>query len=194
MNGGWNGPGCPRPDGRTTTNGSAYSRKTLAAHRLWVQKFQAFVHSGPTDQLGGEEVRGFLSELAVRHGVAASTQNQAFNALLFFKTTMIYLQTVPSTTLKEAGLRFRACQTPRPTLFSGHRLIRMLTDYATRTNCSLATVRRPTRGMICRRAGSGRISGTSTTRQRIWTAKGPTHCFTITPMAWIPMSLASRSR
>jgi site-specific recombinase XerD len=49
-----------------------------------VQKFQAFVHSGPTDQLGGEEVRGFLSELAVRHGVAASTQNQAFNALLFF--------------------------------------------------------------------------------------------------------------
>ena len=38
----------------------------------------------PTDQLGGDEVRGFLTELAVRHGVAASTQNQAFNALLFF--------------------------------------------------------------------------------------------------------------
>jgi hypothetical protein len=76
-----------------------YSRKTLAAYRLWVGKFQAFVHSRPTDQLGGDEVRGFLTELAVRYGVAAATQNQAFNALLF---SMIYLQTVPSVTLKEA--------------------------------------------------------------------------------------------
>lgn len=61
-----------------------YSPKTLAAYRLWVGKFQAFVHSRPTDQLGDDEVRGFLTELAVRHGMAASTQNQAFNALLFF--------------------------------------------------------------------------------------------------------------
>jgi integron integrase len=61
-----------------------YSRKTLAAYRLWVGKFQAFVRSRPTDQLGGDEVRGFLTELAVRHGVAGSTQNQAFNALLYF--------------------------------------------------------------------------------------------------------------
>lgn len=61
-----------------------YSPKTLAAYRLWVGKFQAFVRSRPSSELGGDEVRGFLSELAVRHGVAASTQNQAFNALLFF--------------------------------------------------------------------------------------------------------------
>jgi site-specific recombinase XerD len=61
-----------------------YSRKTLAAYRLWVGKFQAFVRSRPTDELGADEVRGFLTELAVRYGVAAATQNQAFNALLFF--------------------------------------------------------------------------------------------------------------
>jgi site-specific recombinase XerD len=61
-----------------------YSRKTLAAYRFWVGKFQAFVRSRPTPELGTQEVRGFLTELAVRHGVAASTQNQAFNALLFF--------------------------------------------------------------------------------------------------------------
>ena len=61
-----------------------YSRKTLAAYRLWVGKFQAFVLSRPSGELGADEVRGFLSELAVRHGVAASTQDQAFNALLFF--------------------------------------------------------------------------------------------------------------
>ncbi len=49
----------------------------LAAYRLWVGKFQAFVRSRPTDQLGGDEVRGLLTELAVRYGVAAATQNQA---------------------------------------------------------------------------------------------------------------------
>ena len=61
-----------------------YSPKTLASYRWWIVKFQAFVHSRPATELGPQEVRGFLSELAVRFGVAASTQNQAFNALLFF--------------------------------------------------------------------------------------------------------------
>ena len=57
-----------------------YSTRTLEAYRFWLVKFQAFVRSRPTAELGGQEVRGFLSDLAVRHGVAASTQNQAFNA------------------------------------------------------------------------------------------------------------------
>jgi hypothetical protein len=56
----------------------------LSAYRLSVAKFQAFVRSRPTGELGGQEVRGFLSDLPVRHGVAGSAQNQAFNALLFF--------------------------------------------------------------------------------------------------------------
>ena len=50
-----------------------YSRKTFAAYWLWVGKFQAFVRSRPTAQLGSPEVRGFLSSLAVKHGVSAST-------------------------------------------------------------------------------------------------------------------------
>jgi integron integrase len=61
-----------------------YSTRTLEAYRFWLIKFQAFVRSRPTAELGSQEVRGFLTELAVGHGVAASTQNQAFNALLFF--------------------------------------------------------------------------------------------------------------
>jgi len=55
-----------------------YSRKTFDAYRHWVGKFQAFVRSRPSSELGSDEVKGFLSELAVRHGVAASTQNQAY--------------------------------------------------------------------------------------------------------------------
>ncbi|HWX21457.1 MAG TPA: integron integrase [Candidatus Binatia bacterium] len=61
-----------------------YSSRTLESYRVWISKFQAFVRSRPTCELDTQEVRGFLSALAVRHGVSASSQNQAFNALLFF--------------------------------------------------------------------------------------------------------------
>jgi hypothetical protein len=61
-----------------------YSRKTFAAYRLWARKFQGFVRSKPPGDLDGEDAKGFLTDLAVRQGVAGSTQNQAFNALLFF--------------------------------------------------------------------------------------------------------------
>jgi site-specific recombinase XerD len=61
-----------------------YSARTFEAYRFWVARFQAFVRSRPTAKLSNQEVRGFLSFLAVKHGVSASSQNQAFNALLFF--------------------------------------------------------------------------------------------------------------
>ena len=61
-----------------------YSPRTLEAYRFWIARFQSFVRSRPTAGLGAQEVRGFLSDLAVREHVAASTQNQPFNALLFF--------------------------------------------------------------------------------------------------------------
>jgi integron integrase len=61
-----------------------YSASTLRTYRHWVAKFQAFVRSKAASELGTEDAKAFLTELAVRHGVAASTQNQAFNALLFF--------------------------------------------------------------------------------------------------------------
>jgi site-specific recombinase XerD len=41
-----------------------YSTRTLEAYRFWLAKFQAFVRSRPTRELGGQEVRGFLSDLA----------------------------------------------------------------------------------------------------------------------------------
>jgi integron integrase len=60
-----------------------YSGKTLEAYRQWTRKFQAFVRSKQPTDLDGEDVKRFLTFLAVERGVAASTQNQAFNALLF---------------------------------------------------------------------------------------------------------------
>lgn len=61
-----------------------YSAATLRTYRLWAGKFQCYVHGKPASELDTEDVKGFLTDLAVRHRVAGATQNQAFNALLFF--------------------------------------------------------------------------------------------------------------
>lgn len=61
-----------------------YSRATLKTYTSWVRKFQAFTESKDPTLLNTEDVKQFLTSLAVKKQVAASTQNQAFNALLFF--------------------------------------------------------------------------------------------------------------
>jgi integron integrase len=61
-----------------------YSPKTLNTYRGWVRKFQAFTKSKPPLGLSTHDVKEFLTFLAVKRKVASSTQNQAFNALLFF--------------------------------------------------------------------------------------------------------------
>ena len=60
-----------------------YSPKTLQAYKIWTQKLQTFTKSKDARLLTMEDAKGFLSFLAVQKKVAASTQNQAFNALLF---------------------------------------------------------------------------------------------------------------
>ena len=60
-----------------------YSPKTLQTYRSWIAQFQSFVKSKKPGEIGSEDARGFLTYLAVERRVAASTQNQALNALLF---------------------------------------------------------------------------------------------------------------
>lgn len=60
-----------------------YSRKTLKAYADWGRKFQRYLQDKPPDELSSIEVKEYLTSLAVKCRVAASTQNQAFNALLF---------------------------------------------------------------------------------------------------------------
>ena len=61
-----------------------YSPKTLAAYSNWLSKFQAYTKSKDIQQLETSDVKEYLTFLAVKAKVSASTQNQAFNALLFF--------------------------------------------------------------------------------------------------------------
>ncbi|MEN8212320.1 MAG: integron integrase [Thermodesulfobacteriota bacterium] len=61
-----------------------YSPKTYKAYSTWAGKFQNFVNNKSLEQLSVEDVKKFLTYLAVEQKVSASSQNQAFNALLFF--------------------------------------------------------------------------------------------------------------
>ena len=60
-----------------------YSRKTLKAYADWGRKFQGFLHNKPPEELSATDVKEYLTSLAVKCKVSASTQNQAFNSLLF---------------------------------------------------------------------------------------------------------------
>ncbi|MBI5408261.1 MAG: integron integrase [Nitrospirae bacterium] len=61
-----------------------YSSKTLKTYSMWLRKFQAFTDGKDTQTLSSVDVKEFLTFLAVKKKVSAATQNQAFNALLFF--------------------------------------------------------------------------------------------------------------
>lgn len=61
-----------------------YSPRTEAAYVAWIKRYIFFYRGQrhPAD-MGALEVREFLTSLATRGRVSASTQNQAFSALLF---------------------------------------------------------------------------------------------------------------
>lgn len=61
-----------------------YSSKTHKSYTNWVKQFEGFTQSKFPNQLNQNDVKSFLSHLAVHKKVSASSQNQAFHALLFF--------------------------------------------------------------------------------------------------------------
>jgi integron integrase len=50
---------------------------------MWIKRFILFHHKKHPKDMGKTEIEAFLSDLARTRNVAASTQNQAFNALIF---------------------------------------------------------------------------------------------------------------
>ena len=60
-----------------------YSIRTEQAYLQWIQRFILFHNKRHPKDLGAPEVTAFLSYLAIKRNVAAATQNQALNAILF---------------------------------------------------------------------------------------------------------------
>jgi site-specific recombinase XerD len=60
-----------------------YSRRTEEAYAAWIRRFIFFHDKRHPREMGTAEINAFLTHLAVDGHVSASTQNQAFSALLF---------------------------------------------------------------------------------------------------------------
>lgn len=61
-----------------------YSPRTLQSYETWAYKLRKFTRMEDPNDLTTSEVKSFLTHLAVDKNMSASSQNQAFNALLFF--------------------------------------------------------------------------------------------------------------
>src|SRR5262249_18139885 len=68
------------------------SLRTEQAYRNWIKRYIFFHGKRHPRELDAEAVRAFLTHLAVNDRVAASTQNQAFNALLFLYRQVLKME------------------------------------------------------------------------------------------------------
>jgi integron integrase len=67
-----------------------YSLRTERTYQEWIKRYIFFHGKRHPREMGAFEVERFLSDLATRCKVAASTQNQAFNALLFLYREVLH--------------------------------------------------------------------------------------------------------
>jgi len=68
---------------RETIRLKHYSIRTEEAYVNWIKRYILFHNKRHPREMGRPEIEAFLTHLAVSENVAASTQNQALNALLF---------------------------------------------------------------------------------------------------------------
>lgn len=74
---------------RAAVRSRHYSSRTEQAYCRWVERFITFHDGLHPAKLGEPEFNAFLTHLAVKEKVSASTQNQALAALLFFYRNII---------------------------------------------------------------------------------------------------------
>lgn len=69
-----------------------YSIKTEKAYVGWIKRFIIFHNKKHPKDMGETEIREYLSHLAVNLNVSSSTQNQAFNAILFLYKRILKIE------------------------------------------------------------------------------------------------------
>jgi len=78
------------------------SLRTEEAYRNWIKRYIFFHNKRHPRDLDAEAVRAFLTHLAVNEHVAASTQNQAFHALLFLYRQVLKMEPLNITGVERA--------------------------------------------------------------------------------------------
>jgi len=68
-----------------------YAYKTEKQYLYWIKRFILFHNKSHPSTMGKTEIEAFLTHLATKENVAASTQNQALNAISFLYKTVLDL-------------------------------------------------------------------------------------------------------
>ena len=98
-----------------------YSIRTEKAYVDWIRRFIRFHEMEHPEKMGAAEVKRFLTWLAVDRNVAAATQNQALNALIFLYREVLAID------LGDIGGVARAKKSPNlPTVFSEGEVMNVL--------------------------------------------------------------------
>ncbi len=74
---------------RHTLRVKHYSLRTEQAYVYWIKRYVQFYNMQHPSKLGPEQIREFLTNLATKEKVSASTQNQALNALFFLYDSIL---------------------------------------------------------------------------------------------------------
>jgi integron integrase len=101
-----------------------YSIRTEKTYVEWIRRFILFHNKQHPKQMGKKEIESFLSYLVVQRNVAPSTQNQAFNAILFLFRQVLEMEmpeNIQSIRSKKP-VRVPTVMTPEET----HKLIAMM--------------------------------------------------------------------
>jgi integron integrase len=69
-----------------------YSHRTEQAYVQWAKRFILFHGKRHPREMGKHEIEAFLTDLAVRRRVAAATQNQALNGILFLYREVLEME------------------------------------------------------------------------------------------------------
>jgi len=77
-----------------------YSYRTEQAYVGWIKRYIYFHDVRHPSEMGAPEVESFLTHLAVKDHVAASTQNQALSALLFLYREVLHQELGPVDALR----------------------------------------------------------------------------------------------
>ncbi|TRU52072.1 MAG: hypothetical protein EWV91_04325 [Microcystis aeruginosa Ma_QC_Ca_00000000_S207] len=114
---------------RETIRLKHYSYRTEQTYLDWIKRYLLFHQKKHPREMGGEEIRAFLTHLAVDKNVAAATQNQALNAILFLYREVLKIE------LGNIGAYLRAKGHKRlPTVLT--KKVKMADDFSDRTtNC-----------------------------------------------------------
>jgi site-specific recombinase XerD len=73
-----------------------YSYRTEQTYVKWIKRYLLYHDKKHPREMGTQEIQDFLTHLAVDRQVAAATQNQALNALLFLYREVLKLTWVMS--------------------------------------------------------------------------------------------------